>query len=144
VKSITVDNATIICNEMMFCDAADLLADMGAILAPAAGRGQGDAIAMAASEFMGGKLSSFLLRLLSTTTVIVQDQKSIKIEINSKDALNRAFTGRQRLAPSAVKLALEVNFAGFLDGLALIGLRIPTIATPSNSEDSSQSTDATG
>ena len=62
-----------------------------------------------------------------------------------RDALDKAFTGRQRFIFPAVKLALEVSFGGFLGGLALIGIELPKIpAMTSPSEDSSQSTSATG
>ena len=40
-------------------------------------------------------------------------------------ALNRAFTGRKKLAMGVVKLALEVNFRDFFDGVDLAGLTTP-------------------
>ena len=58
-----------------------------------------------------------------------------------------ALTGRQKYIVPAVKLALEVSFSGFLDGLDLIGIslpKMPAMAAPFPSEDSNQSTSATG
>lgn len=150
-RKITIENVEIHCAELLFCDATDLLADLTAIIAPAAGDFQGgmahagDALGRIAREIIGGALTGYLTRLLATTTMIVKGEGGGKFDLlDSKDKLNRAFTGRQKFIYPAVKLALEVNFKGFLDGLALIGMKIPKLMPVPPSEDSSQSTTATG
>lgn len=150
-KSVTVENVEIHCVELPFCDATDLLADLMAIVAPAGGdfnagmAHAGDALGRIAREIVGGALTRYLTRLLATTTMIVKGEGGGRFDlIDSKDALNRAFTGRQKFIYPAVKLALEVNFKGFLDGLALIGIKIPKLMPAPPSADSSQSTTATG
>lgn len=142
------DGVELICTEMEFCDAVDLLADMTAVIAPAGGAyvggvaSRGIALGEFAKEVAGGKLTKFLTRVLATTTMIVRAEK-LKVDLlDSRDKLNQAFSGRPKFVFPAVKLALEVNFKDFLDGLGLIGLKLPTAA--SGSEDSSPSTSATG
>lgn len=146
-KSLTIENVEFYSTELLFCDATDLLADMSAVIAPAGGAwntavaNRGDAIAMFAREVSNGRLTSFLARVLSGTTMMVRGAGAGTFDLGSRDGLNNAFTGRQKFAFPAVKLALEVSFKGFLDGLALIGLKIPTQST---SGDSNPSTSATG
>lgn len=141
----------IVSTELLFCDATDLLADMGAVIAMpgAAARGGaavGDAIAMFAREVVGGRLTGYLTRVLANTTMIARGDGAGTFGMDSRDALDKAFTGRQKYIAPAVKLALEVSFSGFLDGLSLIGIdlrkMIPKVQLPS--EDSSQSMSATG
>ncbi len=141
----------IISTELLFCDATDLLADMTALVAPAGGAAQrgrimvGDALALFARELMSGKLTSYLERLLKRTTLIARGDGAGTYDLKGKDALNNAFTGRQKYIFPAVTLALEVSFSGFLDGLGLIGFDPKALmAKISPSEDSSQSTSATG
>ncbi len=142
----------IVSTELLFCDATDLLADMMAVIGmPAAaargGAALGDALAMFAREVVGGRLTGYLTRVLANTTMIARGEGSGTFGMDSRDALDKAFTGRQKYIAPAVKLALEVSFAGFLDGLGLIGIslpKIPPLMVPSPSEDSSQSTSATG
>ncbi len=63
----------------------------------------------------------------------------------SRSAIDKAFIGRAQFIPAAVKLAMEVNFKSFLDGIKLIGIDLnPPTTSPSSSEDSDQSTSATG
>lgn len=145
--------------ELLFCDATDLLADMMAAMGPAGGAWQagtggtpqarmavrGEAVAMLAREVSAGRLTSYLVRVLAGTTMIVRGDGAGNYDLKNREALNRAFTGRQRYAFPAVKLALEVNFQGFLDGLGLIGVDMSKLTTKdSPSEDSSPSTSATG
>lgn len=142
----------IVSTELLFCDATDLLADMGAVIGiPAAAAQQGraavgEAVAMFAREVIGGRLTGYLTRVLANTTMIARGEGAGTFGMDSRDALDKAFTGRQRYIMPAVKLALEVSFAGFLDGLALIGIKLPKMPkmAPSSFEDSSQSTSATG
>lgn len=143
----------IVSTELLFCDATDLLADMGAVIAmPGAAAAQGraaigDAIAMFAREVVGGRLTGYLTRVLANTTMIARGEGAGTFAMGSRDALDKAFTGRQKYVVPAVKLALEVSFAGFLDGLGLIGIelpKMPPMVVPFPSEDSSQSTSATG
>lgn len=146
----------IVSTELLFCDATDLLADMMAAIGMPAGMigvamrsgfgvNVGEAIAMFARELVGGKLTTYLTRVLANTTMIVRGDGSGTFGMGSRDALDKALTGRQKYIMPAVKLALEVSLMGFLDGFDLIGIDLkklmPTIST---SEDSSQSMSATG
>ncbi len=132
--------------QLPFCDATDLLADMSAVVAPTGGlymsgyADRGEAIGKLAKEYVGGRLTALLQRLLAGTTINVRGDGKVDL-IDSREKLDAAFTGREAFVFPAVKIALEVNFKGFLGGLALIGLKIPKL---SHSEDSSQSTSATG
>lgn len=143
--------AEIVSTELLFCDATDLLADMAAVVgAPGAaargGAAVGEALAMFAREVVGGRLTGYLTRVLANTTLIVRGDGSGTFAMGSRDALDKALTGRQRYIFPAVKLALEVSFSGFLDGLDLIGmdLRAMMRMVPPPSDDSSPSTSATG
>jgi hypothetical protein len=146
-KSETHDNVELCSTEFGFCDATDLLADMLAVVAPAGGQYQagmalrGEAIGLVARELIGGRLSGYLVRMLSGTSMIVRGEGAMNTLLNSKAKLDTAFAGRKKFAPLAVKLAVEVNYADFLDGLALIGMKWKE-ETPSVT--SSQSTAATG
>lgn len=132
--------------EIEFCDATDLLTDMSAVVAPTGGlylggyADRGEAIGKLAKEFVGGRLTALLQRLLACTTVSIRGEGKVDL-LDSREKLNAAFSGRKAFVFPAVKIALEVNFKDFLDGLALVGIKIPTL---SPSEDSSQSTSATG
>lgn len=144
----------IVSTELLFCDATDLTADLLAIAGPAGagfttrgGRDRIDAVAALAREVVGGRLTSYLTRILANTTLIVRGDGAGTYPLNTKDALNKAFTGRQKYVFPAVSLAMEVSLVGFLDGLALIGFDLRgmmTTTVESPSEDSSQSTSATG
>lgn len=147
-KELTVENVTFHSTELEFCDATDVLADMLAVIAPGGGTFQeglatrGEAIGQMAKELAGGRLTSLLPRILAGTTMIIRGEGAGKVDlINSREKLNQAFSGRKKFVFPAVKLALEVSFKDFLDGLALIGVKIPTLT---RSEDSSPSTTATG
>ncbi len=153
-KRQTIDNIELISTELEFCAATDLFAEMSAAIAPAGGSyyeggtTRGEALGLLAKEVAGGKLTAFLARLLAGTTIIVREEK-LKVELlDSREKLNEAFRGRKKYAFAAAKLALEVSFADFLDGLKLVGIVIPKVPTPtmtrSSSEDLSQSTDAIG
>lgn len=149
-RSVTVEGVEFSCTEMQFCDAVDLLADMTAVVGPAGGGyiggalSRGIAVGEFAKEVAGGKLTSFLSRVLSTTTMIDKGAK-LKVDLlDSREKLNTAFTGRAKFVFPAVKLALEVSFKDFLDGLRLIGWKLPTMPTQSGSADSSPSTSVTG
>lgn len=132
--------------QLPFCDATDLLADMTSIIAPNGGSylggyaARGEALGQIAKEFVGGRLTALLARLLASTTMNVKGDGKVDL-IDSREKLDEAFTGREMFVPFAVKAALEVNFKGFLAGLALVGLKIPKLPP---SADSSQSTNATG
>lgn len=145
--------------EMLFCDAMDLGADLMAAMGRAAGawiaggaKGapgagilvRGEAVQMIAMEVVGGRLTSYLARILATTMMIVRGEHAGKFDLKDRAALDRAFTGRQKFVFPAVKLALEVSLGGFLDGLKLIGIDLPTMTTekesPSDTEDSAPST----
>lgn len=144
--------------EMLFCDATDLGADLMAAMGRAAGAwlaggakgspGAGvlvrsEALQMVALEVVGGRLTSYLARILATTTMLVRGEHAGKFDLKDRAALDRAFTGRQKYIFPAVKLALEVSLGGFLDGLKLIGIKLPTMTmeeSPSDSEDSAPST----
>jgi len=159
-KRQTIDNIELISTELEFCAATDLLADMGAAVAPAGASlyekyaTRGEALGVLAREVAGGRLTAFLVRLLAGTTMIVREGKGEKIELlASREKLNEAFNGRKKYVFPAVKLALEVSFADFLDGLKLVGIAIPKVPTPkvptptmtpSSFEDSIPSTDGTG
>jgi hypothetical protein len=141
----------IVSTELLFCDAVDLAADMGIPLGgPGAmvwqGRAAlGEAISMFAREVVGGRLVGYLVRVLANTTMIARGDGAGSFAMTGRDALDKAFTGRQRYIFPAVKLALEVTYRGFLDGFALIGLDPPTMPEMTlPSEDSSPSTSATG
>lgn len=147
-KSETHDNVELVSTELGFCDATDLLADMLAVIAPAGGQYQGgmasrgEAVGLIARELIGGRLSGYLVRMLSGTSMIVRGEGAMNLTLNSKANLDKAFAGRKKYAIAAVKQAVEVNYKDFLDGLALIGMTLPEMARPS--ETSSQSTTATG
>ena len=121
--------------ELEFMDAADILPELTAIIAPGYAAAQGDdasigkAISNMALALTGGRLTSLLPRLLKGTTVIVPDEggKLVKIDLMDARSINRAFTGRKKLAIGVVKLALEVNFRDFFDGadLAALGIQKP-------------------
>jgi len=171
-KKWTSEDGTIefVSTELLYCDAQDLLADMVASMGQAAGAwfaGQGgsrqamlavrgEAAGMLAREVAGGKLTSYQTRLLASTTMFVRGDGAGRFELGSRDGLNKAFTGRKKYAFPAIKLATEVNFAGFLDGLAMIGIDLreavmieaeqpkPDPAEESSSEDSPLSMSATG
>lgn len=146
----------IVSTELLFCDATDLGADMMAAVGMPAGMigvamrqgfgvNVGEAIGMFARELVGGKLTGYLTRVLANTTLIVRGEGAGTFSMDSREALDKALTGRQKYIAPAVKLALEVSFTGFLDGLALIGIELKNLMpTISPSEDSSQSTIATG
>lgn len=152
-KSVTVDSIEIISMELEFCDATDLYAEMVAVIAPSGGSFVGGigslglALGAIAREFSGGGLTKQLARLLKTTTLIDRSAK-VKVELlDSRKKLDEAFTGRQKYVFPAVKLALEVSFADFLDGPKLIGLDLASwlkTLTGSSSEGSAPSTTATG
>ncbi len=133
VENTKIDGFTVISTELEFMDAADLVPELTAILAPgyaAAGASDasiGQAIASMAMALTGGKLTALLPRLLKGTTVVVPDEgdKLVKIDLIDPRALNRAFTGRKKLAMGVVKLALEVNFRDFFDGVDLAGFTTP-------------------
>lgn len=146
-KKVTIENVDITSTELAFCDAADLLPDLVAAIGPSGGAWNegsgnlGDVIGMLAEKFTSGGLVRYLGRLLSCTSIVDKDAK-VKVELlDSREKLDEAFTGRQKLVPVAVKLALEVSFKDFLEGLALAGLKIPTL---SPSAVSVPSTTATG
>lgn len=143
----------LVSTELLFCEATDLTADLLAIAGPAgagfAARGGNsvvDAIAALVRELVSGRLTQYLTRVLANTTMIVRGEGAGAYPLNSRAALDKAFTGRQKYVFPAVKLALEVSLVGFLDGLALIGFDLRTMMTRRElpSEDSSQSTIATG
>lgn len=140
---VSVDFVT---TQLPFCDATDLLADMSAVVAPTGGlymggyADRGEAIGKLAKEFIGGRLTALLTRLLAGTTMNVRGEGKVDL-IDSREKLDLAFSGREAFVFPAAKFALEVNFKGFLDGIGLIGLKIPKL---SPSEDSSQSTSTTG
>jgi hypothetical protein len=132
VEDTQIDGFKVICMELEFMDAADLVPELTAVLAPGYAAAGGDdssigkAIANMASALTGGKLTALLPRLLKGTTVVVPDEggKLIKIDLTDARNLNRAFTGRKKLAMGVVKLALEVNFRDFFDGADLTALGI--------------------
>lgn len=148
-KTLNVDSdVTILTMELDVCDSLDLIAEIMGPLAPSmsawnTGRADmGEAMGMLGRELTGGSLSKHLVSLLKCTTVTVKSEK-LKVELlDNREKINQAFAGRAKYLPAAVKLAMEVSLADFLDGLKLIGLKIPTLAPPS--EDSTQSTSATG
>jgi hypothetical protein len=139
-------SATFLTSQLPFCDATDLLADISAAVAPTGGMylggyaDRGEALGKLAKDFIGGRLSALLQRLLAGTTMTVRGVGNVDL-IDSRDKLDLAFTGREAFVFPAVRFALEVNFKGFLDGIGLIGLKIPKL---SPSEDSSPSTSTTG
>jgi hypothetical protein len=101
--------------ELDFMSAADLLPDLLSVIAPAYNADDtGEALARMATALMGGKFVSLLPRLLKGTTVVVQDEgKGMKVDLVDASAINRAFTGRKKLAIDVIRLAIEVNFADF-------------------------------
>lgn len=138
-KTVQVDaDVTIMSTELDVCDSLDLIAEIMGPLAPSmsawnTGRADaGEAFGMLGRELTGGALSKHLVSLLKLTTVTVKSEK-LKVEfLDSRDKMNAAFAGRQKHLPAAVKLAMEVSLSDFLDGLKLIGLKIPTLAPPSD------------
>ena len=148
-KTVQVDSdVTIISSELDVCDALDLIADIMGPIAPAmgsyhTGRAEmGEAVGMISRELTGGALTRNLTRILKCTTVVIKSA-NLKVDlIDSREKLNQAFAGRQKYLPSAVKLAVEVSLADFLDGLKLIGLKMPTPGQDFG--DSTLSTSATG
>lgn len=143
-------NVELYSTELLYCDAADLFADLAAVIGPAGGAwtagnaNRGDALAMFAREVVGGRLVSYLVRVLAGTIMIVRGEGAGNYPLNSRDALNKAFTGRQKYSLPAVKLALEVSMGGFFVGLPLIGIDPAAMMSQSLSEDSSPSTTVTG
>lgn len=145
-KSEKFDGVTIHSVELEFCASTDLAEEFMQILGSSvAGNGDID-VASVARQFVGGRLTALLPQLLAATTVIVPGVG--QFDLNTREALNDAFAGRKRLIFPAVKLALEVSFADFLDGFELVGLprpRLPwTKRTPSPIEDSPESMSDTG
>lgn len=148
-KTIAVDSdVSIMTMELDVCDSLDLIAEIVGPVAPSmsawnTGRADmGEAMGMLSRELTGGSLTRHLVSLLKCTTVIVKSEK-LKVELlDSREKLNQAFAGRQKYLASAVKLAMEVSLSDFLDGLKLIGMKIPSLAPPS--EDSTPSTSVTG
>jgi hypothetical protein len=136
--------------ELLFCDATDLFADLTAVIGPAGagfargGAQLGDAIAMFAREVVGGRLVSYLTRVLASTSMVVRGDGAGNYSLGNRAALDKAFTGRQKFVFPAVKLALEVSLSGFFQGFALIGFDPAAMMGRTSSEDSSQSTSATG
>lgn len=155
VKTLKVDDEVEIHSSTMeFCDATDLFNDIMAAVGGGGGGfmagygNRGESLAAIAKELAGGRLTAYLARILSCTTVIVRGEHKCKVElINSREKLNAAFTGRSKYVFPAVKLAVEVNYSGFLDGLKSIGIDpLKGIAgtTESPSDDSNPSTESTG
>lgn len=146
-KTLKIEDVTLISTELDVCTSLDLIADVMGPLAPAGGAwtsGQaanaGEAVGMIAREMVGGTLTKHLITVLSCTTLTAPQ---LKIDcIDSREKLNQAFAGRQKFLLPAVKLAVEVSLAGFLDGLELIGMKKPNLAQ--SFADSKTSTDATG
>lgn len=140
-KKVTIEGVDIISMELEFCDAADLLPDLVAALGPAGGSfkdgesSMGEALGMLADRFTKGNFTGYLGRLLAATTIIDKESKpAVKVEfLDTREKLNAAFTGRGKLVPVAVKLALEVSFKDFLDGLVLAGLKIPKLSPSADS-----------
>ena len=148
-KSETIEDIQIHSVELDFMTATDLLPDLLAIIGPAAGveKGQityGEAAAAVSYALVGGKLTALLPRILCGTSMIIPGEG--QFDLVSREAINKALTGRKKFIFPLVKIALEVSFADFLGGLALIGIKLPKLPTrtPSPSEDFSPSTSATG
>lgn len=156
VKTATFDKVELRSTELETCDALDLFADMMPFLAPTHGHytegtiNAGEALGNLAREFTGGGLVKHLLRLLACTTLHDKEGKGSKVELigESREKMNLAFGGRGKLLVPAVKLALEVSFKDFLEGLALAGLKLPKILSPSatsipSTPDTGSSTEST-
>lgn len=112
--------ATVVEFEVM--TATDLLPELLAAVGPgyAAGAGGGtlgDAVEKVAAALGGGKLSALLPRMLSGTTMVFPDPqgKLMSKALGSREALNLAFTGRKKLLPRVVMLAVEVNYRDFFE-----------------------------
>lgn len=140
----TVEGVEIHSVELEFCDAADLLPELLAIVAPAGGVANGmlnigEAVGAMARELVGGRLTALMPKVLAATSVLIPGVGLI--DLTSRENLNRALSGRKKFIFPVMKLALEVSFADFLDGLKLVGITIPTL---SPSADSDPSTNATG
>jgi hypothetical protein len=146
-KSVTLDGGVEIhSTELEFCDATDLMTDLIAAIAPAAGSFQagiahmGDAAGQICRELAAGRLTTYLARVLAGTTLIVKGDK-LKVDlINSRDKLNLAFSGRQKLVAPAVELAWEVSFADFLGVLAELSAKIQKRSPSATSSESTEST----
>jgi len=121
VESRDVGDSKVTSVELDFMSAADLLPDLLAVIAPAySSPDTGEALARMATQLMGGKFVQILPRLLKGTTVIVQDEgKNTKIDLMDTASINRAFTGRKKLAIDVIRLAIEVNFSDFFDAADL-------------------------
>lgn len=141
-------------SELPPCDALDLLAEISGIITPAAGAvhawktgsgGLGASLQMLTEQLTGGRLTSYLPRLLAGTTLLARGEGAGNYGMASRDAINKAFIGRAKLMAPAVQLAMEVNFKSFLDGMKLIGIDLKTPTTSqSTSEDSDLSTSDIG
>ena len=90
--------------QLPFCDATDLLSDMTAIIAPTGGAylggyaARGEALGGIAKEFVGGRLTALLSRLLAGTTMNVRGDGKVDL-IDSRAKLDEAFTGREAFLP---------------------------------------------
>jgi hypothetical protein len=146
------DNSVeIVSTELMPCDALDLLADISGVVAPAAGLAMawktgvgniGASLQQLTEQLAGGRLTSYLPRLLAGSTLIARGQGAGNFGMADRAAFNKAFMGRTQFIAPAVKLAVEVNYTSFLDGVKSIGIDLmpTTMTAPSSSEDSDPST----
>jgi hypothetical protein len=146
-KSITLEGGVEIhSTELEFCDATDLMTDIIATVAPAAGSYQagiahmGDAAGLICRELASGRLTTYLARVLAGTTIFIKEEKLRVDCINSRDKLNKAFSGRQKLVAPAVELAWEVSFKDFLGVLAELSAKIQKLSPSAASSESTEST----
>ncbi len=140
--------------ELDFWTASELLPNVLAMAAPLVGmmadRSVFDdesmleaVLSRAALAMAGGKLIGVLPDLLQTTDVYLPTGERGQIEridLSSRDQINKAFTGRKQLAVGVIQWTLEVNFKDFLSAAALLAPLIKTTGKGKDSPTSSQST----
>jgi hypothetical protein len=98
-----------------------------------------DALNLALQHLDGDKWVSMLVRGLSATQITVAGAG--KIDLSSKEGVERALTEQPQLLFPLLKAVWEVSFAKYFFGLASIGLLTPK---DSRTEDSSPSTSNSG
>lgn len=136
-----VDGTTILTAPMLPMDAIDLGNDVIAAIGGGAGAGAiGDQISAVAREFVGGRLTSYLTRLLVGTTIVIRGETKCELG-KGRDEINRALSLRPRLLAPMVMAAVEVQIMRFFPESVLTDLRK---RMPSPFGSSSPSTSGTG
>lgn len=122
-----LDGVKVTTVELDVMTATDMLPELLSAIAPAYGAAQGgaalgDALAKLAAAMCGGKLSGFLPGVLAGTSMVVPDEagKLTNRVLSDRKSINAAFAGRKKLLFPVVRLAVEVNFQDFYEGLLAV------------------------